>query len=118
VPLFDDPKKIWQRGPSWSPDGNWIAYYSLNNGKPAILKIRVGANRAPELVTQIAVTNPVRWSPRGDWIAWNDNRKLTLVSPDGKHLVYLQSSGAKKQQCRHLNVWRTGLAFGRSSFSC
>ncbi len=84
VRLFDDPKKIWQRGPSWSTDGNWIAYYSLHNGKNAILKIRVGANRAPELVTEIAVTNPVRWSPRGDWIAWNDDRKLTLVSPDGR----------------------------------
>jgi Tol biopolymer transport system component len=84
VRLFDDPKKIWQRGPSWSPDGNWIAYYSLYNGKNAILKIRVGANRPPELVTETAVPNPVRWSPRGDWIAWNDDRKLTLVSPDGK----------------------------------
>jgi Tol biopolymer transport system component len=84
VPLFSDPKKIWQRGASWSPDGNWIAYYSLDNGKPAILKVRVGANRPPELVTQTAVPNPVRWSPRGDWIAWNDDRKLTVVSPDGK----------------------------------
>jgi eukaryotic-like serine/threonine-protein kinase len=84
VRLFDDPRKIFQRGPSWSPDGNWIAYYSLHNGKNAILKARVGSNRASELVTEIAVTNPVRWSPRGDWIAWNDDRKLTLVSPDGK----------------------------------
>ena len=83
VRLFDDPKKIWQRGPSWSLGGNWITYYSRHNGKNAILKVRVGGNR-PELVTEIAVTNPVRWSPQGDWIAWNDNRKLTLVSPDGK----------------------------------
>jgi hypothetical protein len=91
VRLFDDPQKIWQRGPSWSPDGNWIAYYSLHEGKNAILKIRVGANRPPELVTQTSVPNPVRWSPRGDWIAWNDDRKLTLVSPDGKQRHLLSS---------------------------
>ena len=84
VRLFDDPHKVWQRGPSWSPDGNWIAYYSLHKGNGAILKIRVGSNRAPELVTETEDLNPVRWSPRGDWIAWNENSKLTLVSPDGK----------------------------------
>ena len=84
VRLYNDPRKIWQRGPSWSPDGNWIAYYTLHGGKNAIMKIRVGSNSAPELVAQTAVPNPVRWSPRGDWILWNDDRKLSLVSPDGK----------------------------------
>ncbi len=84
VLLWNDPHKVWQRGPSWSPDGNWIAYYSTFNGKPAVLKVRVGGNRAPELVSYAAAPNPVRWSPKGDWIAWNDDGKLTLVSPDGK----------------------------------
>jgi Tol biopolymer transport system component len=128
VRLFDDPKKIWQRGPSWSPDGNWIAYYSLHNGKNAIMKIRVGANRAPELVTEIAVTNPVRWSPRGDWIAWNDDRKLTLVSPDGKQRRLLSEKewftygwskdgsaiyGISMDRKRHLFVSRIEIAGSR-----
>src|SRR5262249_8378105 len=34
VRLYDDPHKVFQRGAAWSPDGNWIAYYSTYNGKP------------------------------------------------------------------------------------
>jgi len=62
----------------------WIAYYSTYNGKPAVLKIRVGTNHQPELVAYASDLNPVRWSPRGDWIAWNDGHKLALASADGK----------------------------------
>ena len=81
--LWQDPAKAFQRGPSWSPDGNWIAYYSIRDGKPAVLKIRVGAGQ-PELVTYTSGPQPVRWSPRGDWIAFRDGGALRLLSPDGK----------------------------------
>jgi Tol biopolymer transport system component len=84
VPLYDDPRKNWQRGPSWSPDGNSIAYYAESDGKPAVMKIRVGSLHPPDLVTYVATPRPVRWSPKGDWIAWDDAAKLTLVSPEGK----------------------------------
>jgi len=84
VGLYNDPRNVFQRGASWSPDGNWIAYYSTYNGKPAVLRIRVGANHEPELVAYASDLNPVRWSPQGDWIAWNDGHKLALASPDGK----------------------------------
>ena len=83
VRLYHDPQKVPQRGPSWSPDGNWIAYYSAYKGKPAVLKIRVGTNRDPELIAYTTNTNPVRWSPRGEWIAWNDGHNLTLIDPGG-----------------------------------
>jgi serine/threonine protein kinase len=85
VRLWDDPARAFQRGPSWSPDGNWIAYYSTRDGKAAVLKARVGASTPPELIAYTRGLNPVRWSPRGDWIAFNDNQKLRIVSPDGKH---------------------------------
>ena len=85
VRLFDDPSKAPQRGPSWSPDGNWIAYYSEVQGKTAVVKTRVGSN-VVELVRLVAKQAPVRWSPRGDWIAWDDGGKLNLASPDGKQV--------------------------------
>ncbi|HEY1341142.1 MAG TPA: protein kinase [Bryobacteraceae bacterium] len=82
--LWDDPANEPQRGPEWSPDGNSIAYYSVWQGRPAVLRIHVGAGQPPELVAYSTVPQPVRWSPRGDWIAFDDGGKLRIVSPDGK----------------------------------
>jgi Tol biopolymer transport system component/predicted Ser/Thr protein kinase len=84
VRLWSDPTKSPQRGPSWAPDGNWIAYYSALNGRPAVMKVRVGGNTPATLLTYMSRLSPVRWSPRGDWIAYRDGDKLRVVSPDGK----------------------------------
>jgi len=84
VRLWNDPARVSQRGPAWSPDGNWIAYYSEPGGKFAILKIRVGANTPPELVTYASAAAPPHWSPLGNWIAFRDGNRMRMVSPDGK----------------------------------
>jgi roadblock/LC7 domain-containing protein len=84
VRLWEDPARVSQRGATWSPDGNWIAYYSARGGKSAVLKARVGANAQPEMVAYAGLIKPVRWSPRGDWIAFDDIPGLRIVSPDGK----------------------------------
>ena len=84
VPLWDDPQRSPQRGPSWSPDGNWIVYYGIHNGRAAILKARVGADAAAEFVAYMARGFPPRRSPRGDWIVFRDGDRLRIVSPDGK----------------------------------
>jgi Tol biopolymer transport system component len=84
VRLWDDPERSPQRGPSWSPDSNWIAYYGAPNGRPAIMKMRVGSSSPPELLAYMQRLGPVRWSPRGDWIAYRDGDRMRIVSPDGK----------------------------------
>lgn len=84
VKLWDDPAKSPQRGPSWSPDGNWIVYSGFHDGKAAVMKIRVGANAPGEFVAEMATIEMPRWSPRGDWIVFRDGEILRIVSPDGK----------------------------------
>jgi Tol biopolymer transport system component len=84
VPLWEDSERVFQRGAAWSPDGNWIAFYSTRDGKNAVLKARVGASMRPDLVAYTESPQPVRWSPRGDWIAFQDSIGLRVVSPDGK----------------------------------
>jgi Tol biopolymer transport system component len=83
VQLWSDPAKLPQRGPSWSPDGAWIAYYGVHDGRFAILKTRVGASAPPELVVYVSRNFPPRWSPRGDLIAYRDGDALRVVGPDG-----------------------------------
>jgi serine/threonine protein kinase len=84
APLWDDPAKSPQRGPSWSPEGNEIAYYGVRKGKAAIMKMAIGANGPPEVLAEMVTLGPVRWSPRGDWILDGDGDRLRVVSPDGK----------------------------------
>ena len=89
VKLWDDPAKSPQRGPSWSPDGNWIAYSGLHDGKTAVMKLRVGANEPGQFVADMVATQMVHWSPRGDWIVFRNGDTLRIVSPDGNqnHLI-------------------------------
>ncbi len=75
-----------QRGATWSPDGNWIAYSSLNNGRAALMKVRVGSAARPVLLHESAGTDPA-WSPRGDWIACvRPDAGFNLISEDGQQL--------------------------------
>jgi Tol biopolymer transport system component len=84
VPLADVKGAQW--APTWSPDGNWIAFTS--QGPPSgVMKARVGGNEPGEMLwtLDLSVLRCVpEWSPKGDWIAVPSKDGTVLVSPDGK----------------------------------
>ena len=74
--------------PSWSPDGNWIAFSTNMGGvfgKRSLVKGRVGATVTPQvLVPDITQFSAVKWAPNGAWIAYSGSEGLSLASPDGQ----------------------------------
>jgi Tol biopolymer transport system component len=79
------PSGSAQDSPSWSPDGDWIAYVQGARGEWSLVKMRVGARTPPEVLARdIIPLSRLDWSPDGAWIAYNGRNGLSLVSPDGK----------------------------------
>jgi Tol biopolymer transport system component len=85
VPVTNDMAANEMPG-SWSPDGNWLVYIRLQNGKADIVKVKTSGQDVPiVLKADIHHTNssvPI-WSPVGDWIEFNDHGE-NLISPDGQ----------------------------------
>jgi serine/threonine protein kinase len=84
VPLA--PGSLYQDAPTWSPDGEWIAFAErTKEGESVLAKVRVGPGNAPQKILQNVITTSSRpkWSPDGKWILCDTVNGLTIVSPDG-----------------------------------
>ncbi|MFY9728366.1 MAG: protein kinase [Bryobacteraceae bacterium] len=68
-------------GPAWSPDGNWLTFFSSAGG---LMKVRVGGTEPPVMLRENLCRNPAQWSPDGKWIACSVDGGVDLLSPDGK----------------------------------
>lgn len=78
-----DAETTDQHGPSWSPDGNWIAYRRLRNGSWEIVKAPLGGGPVVRLDDADPGGGRTDWSPTGEWIAHSRAGGMRLVSPDG-----------------------------------
>ena len=85
VPLLPPSHEGYQSAPTWSPDGEWIAFTDWKDRQWTLAKVRVGSGEDPTVLRSDGVPNATpHWSPANDWITWETNRGFVLVSPDGK----------------------------------
>jgi dipeptidyl aminopeptidase/acylaminoacyl peptidase len=87
-PVRLDAETTDQHGSSWSPDGNWIAYRRMHNGKWQLAKAPLGGGPAVRLADSVPGGGVTDWSPRGDWIAHAGTDGLHLVSPAGASRLF------------------------------
>jgi len=78
--------EAYQDAPTWSPNGEWVAYLSGERGQLALLKARVGGRAEPTMLLKGGippfVTRP-QWSPDGEWVLCETNEGLAIVAADG-----------------------------------
>jgi Tol biopolymer transport system component len=101
--------------PRWSPDGQWIAFDSLENGRRTIKVVESKGGQSRQLTSGPLSSKVPSWSRDGRWVYFNsdvtgrpeiwrvpaqggaaeqvtrEGGYVALESPDGKTLYYLKS---------------------------
>ena len=79
----------YQDAPTWSPDGEWIAFVFRRQTQWGLAKARVGGgSEAVVLMEGIVYPSNPRWSPTGDWITCDTREGFSVISTkDGRARV-------------------------------
>lgn len=80
TPLRITPEDEWARWPSWSPDGQSIAYYSYPPNGPAELRVMPALGGPSRKVAQCMPGTPPKWSPDSRWLIWTDRDRTRLTT--------------------------------------
>ncbi len=84
-------ESTWESAPTWSPEGERLAYVQLRGSRNVLVVIRIGGKDPPvQLLDGLSDFLP-EWSPSGEWIAASDTAHVILVSPEGRKRRELRS---------------------------
>ncbi|NJK81149.1 MAG: protein kinase [Chloroflexaceae bacterium] len=80
-------------GPTWSPDGQTIAFHSNRDGDFEIYLMNANGSDVRQITDNDFNDQEAAWSPSGDLIAFRSNRNgnwdITVMRPDGSGRVLL-----------------------------
>ena len=74
--------------PSWSPDGQQIAFLSNRAEGWDLYTMSASGGEATRLTSGATADNPA-WSPDGSWIAVERNHRIEAIPPDGGQCIVL-----------------------------
>jgi len=77
--------------PSWSPDGNYLAYVSFENDFPEIYVQHVQTARRSKIAAFEGVNSAPSWSPDGKHLA-------LVLSKDGSPDIYIMNTATRRLQ--------------------
>lgn len=85
--------------PTWSPDGEWIAYRSIRGENHEIYIVKPDGTSETNLTNDPATDLEPDWSPDGEWIVFGSDRggnfDLYMMKPDGSDVARLTTSSGK-----------------------
>ena len=86
----------YEAGPTWSPDGKWLAYEAYTDGNLDIYILNVESGDSQRLTSDPAPEYSPAWSPDGRHIAFaayrNYNKDLYVISLDDGTTVNLTNT--------------------------
>jgi Tol biopolymer transport system component len=104
--LFSGEKAPWAYMPSFSPEGERLAFFAYTD-QGEIGVVRIGSAEPPYYHKDPVPRTPPVWSPDGGWIAYgtlDPREELILISPDGKDIRKIPSPARPANQ-HFLMVW-------------
>jgi len=95
------PRRITSQGPSylhgWSPDGKYLVFTGVRDGKLDIYKVRSSGGEEVRLTTHDAVDDGPEYSPDGKYIYFNSSRSGSMqiwrMNSDGTSQEHVTNDG-------------------------